>query len=98
MYIPANLDTTQFQDDNLLKKTRFWLPIALAIFLVLLRMENNTAFTPIVDRWAILLSAYWPALAEWMSRSAFPPITGLWFSLLAILFPYYVFLFLITHD
>ena len=55
MYIPANLDTTQFQDDNLLKKTRFWLPIALAIFLVLLRMENNTAFTPIVDRWAILL-------------------------------------------
>ena len=38
MYIPANLDTTQFQDDNLLKKTRFWLPIALAIFLVLLRM------------------------------------------------------------
>ena len=93
MYIPANLDTTQFQDDNLLKKTRFWLPIALAIFLVLIRMENNTAFTPIVDRWAILLSAYWPALADWMSRSAFPPITGLWFSLLAILFPYYVFLF-----
>lgn len=57
-------------------------------------MENNTAFTPIVDRCGLFCCrAYWPALADWMSRSAFPPITGLWFSLLAILFPLLCFPF-----
>ncbi len=93
MYIPANLDIAELSNDKLIRKPRFWLPVLLAILLVLYRMEPGSAFVLIIDQWVILLSAYWPALADWMARSAFPPVTGWWFSLLAILFPYYVVIF-----
>lgn len=92
MYIPANLDVAEISKDKLMKMPRFWLPIVLAILLVLFRMENDSAFVLTIDKWVIWLSVYWPALAAWMARSAFPPVTGWWFSLLAILCPYYVFI------
>ena len=93
MYIPANLDITGLSNDKLIRKPRFWLPVLLAIMFVIYRMEPGSAFVLIIDQWVIWLSAYWPALADWMARSAFPPVTGWWLSLLAILFPYYVVIF-----
>ena len=92
MYIPANLDMSDLSNDKLITKPRFWLPILLAILLALFRMGNDSAFVLTIDQWTIWLSAYWPALADWMARSAFPAVTGWWFSLLAILCPYYVFI------
>ena len=64
MYITANLDIAELSNDKLIRKPRFWLPVLLAILLVLYRMEPGSAFVLIIDQWVILLSAYWPALAD----------------------------------
>ena len=50
MYIPANLDIAELSNDKLIRKPRFWLPVLLAILLVLYRMEPGSAFVLIIDQ------------------------------------------------
>ena len=89
MYIPANLDTTQFQDDNLLKNKVLVAVIALAIFFGASPHGKQYCFSAQLSIGGLFCCQLTgPHLADWMSRSAFPPISPyLWFSLLAILFP-----------